>query len=77
MLAINAYRSALKLLAKHKAKIIYGTDLVSAYGKPVMDTEEKLQHAEWAVLKQYFDHLTVLKSATLYGGEVAAMTGPQ
>lgn len=76
MIAINAYRSAITLLAKHKAKIVYGTDLVSPYGEPTMDTEARLQHAEWAVLKQYFDHLTVLKAATLHGGEVAAMTGP-
>lgn len=76
MLAINSYRSALELLAKHKARIVYGTDLVSPYGQKSLDTEARLQHAEWAVLKKYFDHLTVLKAATLHGGEVAAMTGP-
>jgi len=76
MMAINSYRNALRLLAKHNAKIVYGTDLVSTYGRPAMDVEAKLQHAEWAVLVEYFDNLTVLKAATLHGGEVAAMTGP-
>ncbi len=74
--AILAYRAALRAFADQGAKFVYGTDLVAPWGEETLDTERRLQLAEFGIYMEFFDNLSVLKSATLWGGEVAAMTGP-
>ena len=74
--AIQAYRAAIGAFAEHGAKFVYGTDLVAPWGNGTLATEERLQLAEFGIYMEFFDNLSVLKSATLWGGEVAAMTGP-
>ncbi len=74
--AIQSYRSSLRAFAEHGAKFVYGTDLVAPWGEGTLATEERLQLAEFGIYLEFFDKLSVLKSATLWGGEVAAMTGP-
>ena len=74
--AIRSYRAALRAFAEHGAKFVYGTDLVAPWGEGTLATEAKLQLAEFSIYQEFFDNLSVLKSATLWGGEVAAMTGP-
>ena len=75
-LAIRSYRAALRAFAEHGAKFVYGSDLVAPWGVGTLATEDKLQLAEFGIYMEFFDNLSVLKSATLWGGEVAAMTGP-
>lgn len=74
--AIQAYRASLRAFAEHGAKFVYGTDLVAPWGGGTLATEARLQLAEFGIYMEFFDNLSVLKSATLWGGEVAAMTGP-
>ena len=74
--AIRSYRAALREFARQGAKFVYGTDLVAPWGEDTLATEAKLQAAEFGIYQEFFDNLSVLKSATLWGGEVAAMTGP-
>ena len=76
LMAIESYRAALKSFGEHGARFVYGTDLVAPWGTDALSTEERLQLAEFGIYMAYFDNLSVLRSATSWGGEVAAMTGP-
>lgn len=73
--AINGQRKALEYLAKHDAKMVYGTDLVAPWDQ-TMATEEALQLGEFEVLKDYFTPIQILRAVTSTGGELAALTGP-
>lgn len=74
--SIESYGTALKMFAKHDVKFVYGTDLVSPFGRAILGTEASLQLDEFRILPEYFDNVDVLRAATGWGGEVAAMTGP-
>ena len=73
--AIDNMIEALKHLAKHDAKMIYGSDLVSPW-ETTLAVEERLQLGEFEILSRYFAPIQVLRAATSHGGQLAALTGP-
>ena len=73
--AIDNMIEALKFLAKHDAKMIYGSDLVAPW-ETSLAVEERLQLGEFEILSRYFRPIQVLRAATAHGGELAALTGP-
>lgn len=73
--AIDNMIEALKFLAKHDAKMIYGSDLVAPW-ETSLAVEERLQLGEFEILSRYFRPIQVLRAATGHGGDLAALTGP-
>lgn len=73
--AIANMIEALKHLAKHDAKMIYGSDLVAPW-ETTLEVEERLQLGEFEILSRYFKPIQALRAATSHGGQLAALTGP-
>jgi imidazolonepropionase-like amidohydrolase len=73
--ATEKYKKALSYLAKHDAKIVIGSDLVSPW-QVTVSAEKAYQLLEPKALKPYFSNIQILRGVTSTSGEIMLLAGP-